>query len=159
MKILTQTVALTALLTAAPLALADHDRGHRAQGGYDPTSSVQRKLTRAMKQLDLSEEQESAVRAIFEDNREDLQANREATRAVREDIRALLDSWPLDEAALASLAEREGELAEERVVLTSTLASEVLAELDEDQRAELDAMREERRERMRERFSDRGDRG
>jgi protein CpxP len=153
-----RTFLLAGLLATSSLAIAGPGHPGHGQDGFDPVSTVHRHLAGAVKRLDLSDDQRSAVRAIFEDNRDDLRANMEASHAVRKELQALLMADTLDEDALAELAGREGELAEERVLLGAGLASQVLAELDPDQRAELQAMRAEREERRRERFSARSDR-
>ena len=159
----TRTLLFSTLLAAAPLALAGTalaGPGHAGPGGFgaDPAMSAERQLAGTIRRLDLSADQEAAIRDLFEDNREDLEANRQASRAVREDVQALLAADTLDDEALADLARREGELAEERVLLSGTLAAQVLAELNDDQRAELQALRSEREQRRRERFGARSER-
>lgn len=151
-----RALAASLLLAGSTLALAGPDHpGHGQRGpGFDPG----RELSRAVQRLDLSDAQQEAIRSLFEANREDLIANREASREVREEIAALMQEDSLDQDTLAELAEREGELTEERVLLGGTLAAEVLAELDDTQREELAAMRAEREERRRDRFSARQDR-
>ncbi len=150
MKRLTRTLVLAAALAAAPLALANPKHDHHGPG---PEASMARHLAGAVKHLDLSDAQAESIKALFEANKEDLKANAIASRELRETLHALLTADTLDEEALAEAARQEGQLAEERVLLTGTLASQVLAELDDEQRAELHAMRSERMERHRERFS------
>lgn len=149
MKTFTRTLLLSALLgvTAPALAGPDHP-GH----GPDPAGSFGRHLAHAVQRLELSTEQEDTIRAIFAANRDDLKANFEAGRALKEEMRDLLSAEVLDEEALADIAVREGSLAEERVLLTVGVAAQVLAELTDEQKAELQAMRSERSERRRERF-------
>lgn len=159
----TRTLLFSTLLAAAPLALAGPAHagpGHGGPGGFgaDPAMSAERQLAGTIRRLDLSADQEAAIRDLFGDNRDDLEANRQASRAVREDVQALLETDTLDDDALADLARREGELAEERILLSGTLASQVLAELTDDQRAELQVIRSEREDRRRERFSARSER-
>jgi Spy/CpxP family protein refolding chaperone len=151
-------VAATLMLVGSSLALAGPE--HAGHGGNGPNSEFDpgRKLAYAVRRLDLTGTQEDAIRSLFEANREDMIANREASREVREDLQALMQEDTLDQEALAELAEREGELAEERVLLGGTLASRVLAELDDAQREELAAMRGQHQERRRARFSAREDR-
>jgi Spy/CpxP family protein refolding chaperone len=152
-------IAATLLLATSTLAFAGPDhanhRGKAPGAGFDPG----RELSQAVQRLDLSDSQQDAIRSLFEANREDLIANREASRELRQELRTLLQEETLDQDALAELAEREGDLAEERMLLGGTLVSDILAELDEGQREELAIMREERRERQRARFSAREDRG
>ncbi len=153
-----RAVAATVLLAGSTLALAGPEHaGHGGKGlnaGFDPG----RELSQAVKRLDLSDAQQDAIRSLFEANREDMIANFEASRAVREELQGLLQQESLDQDALAELAEREGELAEERIMLGGNLASDVLAELDDAQREELAALRDERQERRRARFSARENR-
>lgn len=162
MNHITRTLLFGAMLATAPLALAGPGQagGPGGPGGFggDAAMAAERQLAGTIRRLDLDADQEAAIRALFEENREDLEANRQASRAVREDVQALLEADRLDEDALADLARREGELAEERILLSGTLASQVLAELTDDQRAELQAIRSEREERRRERFSARSER-
>jgi len=154
MNLLTKTVLTTTLLGAAGFAAAGPGHpGHGPAGA--PDAVVSRHLAKTVQRLDLSAEQEAAIQSIFEANREDMKANREAQRALRTELETVFEAAVFDEAALAELAVREGELAEERVLLMGTVASEVLAELDEAQRAELQALRAEREDRRRDRFSDR----
>ncbi len=147
---LPRTLLLTALLGAAPLALAGPE--HPGHGG-DPWAGATRHLAHAVKRLDLTTEQEDAIKAIFEANREDLKTSFVAERELREELHEILTADVLDENALADAAQRSGELTEERVLLSGTVTAAVLAELDETQKAELQAMREERQDRRRERFS------
>jgi len=138
-----RTLVFTALLCASGLALAGPE--HRSQGAQaNPAQQPAREFAGMLRQLDLSPEQQAEVKAIFSTNKDALEAQAEASRALREDLQVLLGADVLDENALADLAEMEGKLAEERVMLMGTLAADVLAELDDEQRAELQALREER---------------
>lgn len=148
-----RAAAATLLLAASTQVLAGPEHARNGAKGPNAGFDPGRELSHAVQRLDLTDAQQDAIRSIFEANREDMMANFEASRALRAEIEALLREDTLNTDALAELAEREGELAEERVLLGGTLASEVLAELDEDQRDELAALRDERQERRRARFS------
>ncbi len=156
MKTFTRTVLFTALLgAAAPVLAGPEHPGHGPRGGGE--AGFARHLAHTVQRLDLSDAQTEAVKAIFEANKEDLKANFEAGRTLREELQALLDADSLDEAALADIAEREGDLAEERILLTGSVAAQVMAELTDEQKVELQALRAERQDRRRERFSKRGE--
>ncbi len=152
------TVAAVVMLAGSTLAVAGPEHaGHGGRGapeGFDPG----RHLAQAMRRLDLNDDQRDAIRSLFEANREDMIANREASLQLRQELEALMQEDTLDQDALAELAEQMGELAEERVLLGGTLASQVLAELDDAQREELAAMRDQRQEHRRARFSARENR-
>lgn len=147
------------LLASTTLAVAAPDRerpgrGHGEGPGGDPT----RQLAGVMQHLDLDETQKASIEAIIDANREDLQGNQAASRALKEEVRALVETAPLDQEQLAELARRSGELAEERVLMTGSVFSEVLAVLDDGQRDALNALRSVREQHRRERFSARRER-
>ncbi len=139
MRNIRKTVLFTALLCVSGLALAGPEQ--RPHGGQ---VNPAREFSGMIRQLDLSPEQQAEIKSIFSANQGAMEAHAEASRALREDLQALLNAEVLDENALAGLAEAEGELAEERIMLMGTLAADVLAELDDEQRAELQELREER---------------
>jgi len=154
MKNTQKIVLMTALLGASGLAFAGPE--HRSHGSdARPSSQPAREFAGAIKQLDLSPDQQAEIESIFVASRDAMKAHAEASKALREDLRNLLNAPQLDEDALATLAEAEGDLAEERVMLMGTLAADVLAELDEEQRAELEELRAERLARRGERRQDR----
>lgn len=143
MKTVMKIVLLTTMLGASGLALAGPE--HRSHGANtDPANQPMREFASTLKRLDLSAEQQEAIEAIFAANKDAVRAQSEASRALREDIQELLYAPALDEEALAALAVAEGGLAEERVMLMGTLAADVLAQLDDEQRAELETLRAER---------------
>jgi len=137
-------------LTASAAALAGpHHFGPRADG--DLSGLMFQRLVRGLEQLNLNEAQRDNIHALLGASREAMAENREAARDMRRLMHEIVTAETLDEAALAELAEQEGALAAERVTIAATTAHAVLAELDESQRAELEAMREERLERRAER--------
>ncbi len=146
MRKLQKIVLFTALLGAGTLAFAgpEHPEDRHAAPNADPSAQPVRELAGAIRRLDLDPEQETAIKEIFAANREALEAQAAAGRDLREELQTLLNEPELDEEALAALAAAEGDLAEERVMLIGTLAAEVLAELDDEQRAELATLRAER---------------
>ncbi|MEW6336578.1 MAG: Spy/CpxP family protein refolding chaperone [Acidobacteriota bacterium] len=100
-------------------------------------------LGRALRHLDLTQEQKDAIKAIVEADRESLQSLREQVRAKREAYREAHPPDTFDEAALrahlADLAPLQAELA----VGAAKLRIKVFAVLTAEQRAELAEMRED----------------
>lgn len=109
------------------------------------------KLFHAIKRLELDETQEARLNEIKDTMRADLRPVMQATREGHMQLKELINSDTYDEAAVAMIAEKEGDLAAERLMITSRAMSDALQLLTEEQRAELEAMAEERRERRMER--------
>ena len=78
-----------------------------------------------------------------------LSAPYRAARAGVAELHTVLTADTLDEEALASVARLEGDLLAERIVISGSMASRILAELDASQREELRLMGEHRREKRR----------
>ena len=106
-------------------------------------------LGEAVRQLDLSDTQKENIHAIFQESKADLRANHEAAKAGVAELHTILTADILDEDALADAARLEGDLLAERIVISGSVASRVLAELDASQREELRIMGEHRREKRR----------
>ena len=145
-------MTITCLALSLPVMADHHDseeRGgkHRSMKANTPDSvKILHQMLRGVKQLDLSDEQHAAIEGIVDSSREDLRANMMATRDSHSIIRALLTADGLDEEALAAAAKQQGDLTAERILITGNVASQVLAELDETQRATLHEMAQEMRE-------------
>ena len=110
-----------------------------------------------MQQLDLGEAQKAAIHAIVQDARGDLKAVSRAGADNRQALHDVLSAETLDEDALAKAAEGAGDLVAERIVIAAHAAKAVMAELTDEQRAELNAMREEHMAKLREKRQSRDD--
>jgi Spy/CpxP family protein refolding chaperone len=124
--------------------------GATVRRGVDPKAAMLRGLARATERLELDSEQEARIAAIFDDAREQLQANRQAAGDLREELRGIVTAESFDEDALAAAADREGDLSAERVMIAGIASASILAILTEEQRAELELLREEAQGRRRE---------
>jgi Spy/CpxP family protein refolding chaperone len=129
------------LMASASASAADrgprHDRGHPGMG-MGP--EVMQHLVKAVHRLDLSEEQKTAIHADLSGLRETMQPLmlelHESRKALHEQITA--DTY--DAHAVAEIAARQGSLTTEMTIIASEAASGVLAQLSDEQRAELKAM-------------------
>jgi Spy/CpxP family protein refolding chaperone len=101
---------------------------------------------RAIRQLDLEDGQKEEIRGVMEGLKADIRPIMMDSRANLAQLPDLIKTTPYDEEAVALLAEKEGTLAAERLKLTSQALSNVYNILTIDQRNELDAMTEQRRE-------------
>lgn len=150
------TVISTLLLTSAGTALAQGfyggpgNKGQHQQRGMQAMPVVEQ-VMRGIRRLDLSDEQRESIRAVIQGLKTEVQPIMLEMKAGHLQLRELIKADSYDEDAVAALAEKEGSLAAERLMITSQALSEVLGHLTEEQRAELDEMAAERMARRGER--------
>jgi len=150
-KLIITTVA-TLLLTASGIALAqDLDgrpgkKGQRHQRGMPAMPAVEQ-LTRAIKHLDLNDEQKASIHTILQGMKAEFRPIMHQTQAGHVQLKELIKSDNYDEQAVATLAEKEGELAAERMKIAARAMSEVFSQLTAEQRTELTAMADKRQQR------------
>ena len=154
------TVISALFLSATGMAMAqDTDKGpdkgpdkaagkksQRHHRGNQPTSAVEQ-LSRAIRKLDLSEEQKTSIHGVFKQLRTDIRPIMEEAKAGHHQLRVLTMAKEFDQTAVAALAEKEGDLAAQRMMLTSMAMSNALGYLTEEQRNQLDTMIAERKQR------------
>ncbi|WP_405223186.1 Spy/CpxP family protein refolding chaperone [Lentisalinibacter sediminis] len=139
--------ALVALfLAGVSLAVAGPPVGG-PHGGPDPA----RMLAHMSAELDLSAEQQEAVREALASRRHEIRTLHEQLRANHLELRNLDPADPNYQTLANSLAQRQGELTGRMALLRSETHAEVMAALNEDQQARLTEMRTERMARMDER--------
>ena len=140
------TIATTLLLTTSVSVLAQDEqsgersrKGDRHQGGMQ-AMPVADKLMRAVRHLDLSDEQKESIKTIAKGMKADMRAIMHETRAGHIALQELIKSGVYDEEAVAVIAGKEGDLAAERLMITSRAMSEVYKQLTDEQRIELESM-------------------
>lgn len=143
------TIISILMLSVSNVALAQNsddgfgDRGKRHQRSMQGNPFVEQ-VMRGIKRLDLEDEQRASIRSIMQTLKADSRDLMEQTRAGHLQLRALITAENYDEAAVTAVAEKEGELATERMILSSRALSDIYAQLNEEQQAELNAMAAER---------------
>ena len=150
--ILTSALALS--VSSAAFSQEDGMKPHKQRPNHHRGAQgmpVAGRLFHAIKRLDLDEAQETSLREIMDTMRADLHPIMQATREGHMQLKELINSDTYDEAAVATIAGKEGDLAAERLMITSRAMSDAIQLLTEEQRAELEAMAKERRERRKER--------
>ena len=160
-----RTLMLTGLLAvlATPVLAgpgdSHHDNAGRAFAGAhgDPSDAMLHHLARVAQELDLDAAQKESIDAIVQQARKELAAVQEAGQDNREQLHGLLTADTLDEERLAEAAGAAGELLAERIVIAAQAAHSVLGQLTEEQRGELQTMREAHMSRMQERRKSRDD--
>jgi len=154
MKTVMKTMLAAAFLMSTGSAIAghgetgdgqSHNKGrHHGPSGMQATPMVKR-LVRALHQLDLSDEQKEDIHAVMQQLKSDVRSVMEETKAGHMQLKHLIKAPEYDETAVAELAAKEGELAAERLVMTSRAMAEVLGYLTDEQRTELENMASERK--------------
>lgn len=156
---LTITFISITMMALAGAALAgprpDHYRdGPPHHGRGMPGMPVVDMVMRAVMHLDLSDEQEDSIRDIMRSLKTDDRELMKDMRSSHEQLKDLIKADTFDETAVAEIAGKEGNLTTERLILASRAMSQVYAQLTDDQRAELQAMAEERAARRAEKRAD-----
>jgi Spy/CpxP family protein refolding chaperone len=144
------TIVATLLMSGSALAQDIGDgpgkKGQRHHQGMEFMPGME-KLTRAIRHLDLDEEQKAGVHAIMKGLREDVRPIMQEMKAGHMQLKELVKAESLDEQAVAAVAETEGLLAAERIKIAARAMSEIFALLTDEQREQLEAMAAERGQR------------
>jgi protein CpxP len=152
------------MLSASGMALAQNsdgesgDRGKR-QHREPQANPLVEQVMRGIKRLDLEEDQKTSIRAIMKTLKADSRVLMGQTRDNQQQLKALITADSYDEAAVFNVAENEGKLATERMLLSASALSDIYTQLTEEQRAELSVMTQERMAKRGERRKDRSPEG
>lgn len=92
--------------------------------------------------LDLSDEQETAILALSQKYRTELNAHREKAVALRKAVRDAMQSEALDEAALRAALDAMHPMMTEGAVMRARYRHEISQVLTEEQRTKLEAFRD-----------------
>jgi len=80
-----------------------------------------------IEQLDLTDEQRTKVRAVLDGVRDEFRKTGDEMRATRRALRAEMDKDSLDEKVVQALAEKQGSLKAQMIVLRARTASQMKA--------------------------------
>jgi Spy/CpxP family protein refolding chaperone len=144
------TIVTTLIMTVTGTSFAQEyadgpvkkkQRQHRQQShrGMQAMPVVEATM-RAIRHLDLDAEQKEGIKAIMGGLKADVRPVMLAARDNHEQLKELVRAANFNDEAVAALAEKEGELAAERLMLTSRALSKVYNLLTDEQRSELAAM-------------------
>jgi Spy/CpxP family protein refolding chaperone len=160
----TTRIAIAALLTAALSTAAfagppgRDGFGDGPRAGHKPPSPVGMLARTIDRHIDVTEAQREEIEAIMAAHRDEARPLARQAQQARRELATLIESGAWDEEAVTALAEQQGALTAQRIVLGARGASELLAVLTDEQRVELEAVREVRREMRRERSERRRER-
>ena len=148
-KTLLTTFLSAAFLISAGTTFAqgnDDWPGKRGQRGMQGMPAVEH-LMRAIRRLDLDDEQQASIQAVMKEMKTEIKPLMTEMKAGHSQLKELVKADEFDEDAVIALATKEGDLAAERIVMTSRALSEVYGYLTDEQRVELEEMATERAER------------
>jgi len=104
-------------------------------------------MMRAIRHLDLSDDQKASFKEIMHTLKAEQRVLAKEMKAGHEQLKGLIKSESYDEQAVVAVAEKEGALAAERLILASRAMSQVYSQLTDEQRLQLEAMAAERKAR------------
>ena len=155
-KLATAAIVSMMLAGGASMALADSDRregrhemGHYGSGhhgyGHHGYGKGCRSIDRMADELNLDEKQVTKMREIKDKYRPKKQALRDKSRDNRKAMRALMDKDTVKESDIRKLADAQGKIKADKIVLKSKMKLEMREVLTKEQRAKWKEMRESRR--------------
>lgn len=97
-------------------------------------------LDRMARKLDLGDDQRTQIEAIMEASKQQMSDQRDKMQANREQLRALMMQSPLDETAVRKVADAQGDLKADMIMLRAQQRAKINAILTDEQRAELEDM-------------------
>ena len=141
MTLVVSSVGLVTVVSAMPFGdgsgcgRAGHHMAHsKHDGGRGPN------LERLADRLNMTEQQRAEVKAVLDDTRQQMVKLREQMRDNRAQLRDLAGKTDFDEAAVRSIADKQGDLNAETIVLRARQRHEMKAVLTDEQRVQLDEM-------------------
>jgi len=112
---------------------------HAGQGRHEGGKG--RYLERLARRLNMTDEQRAEIETVLHGSREQMAELRDEMRTNRAQIRELVSQADFDETAVRGMADKQGDLKAEMIVLRARQRSEMKALLTDEQIAQLDEMR------------------
>ena len=135
-------LAVGIALAAVAALMAGADLAAQGRGGRGPFGG-------ALRHLDLTDQQRESIRATVREHRENGAAQQRELRAALRELHAATTGEVVNETTIRALAAAAAPLQADAAVRRAQLNAAILAVLTADQRAELNAMRENARDNRR----------
>ena len=166
-NMITGTIFTTLLLAFTGTALAQEtvadpanaSKKSRHNQRSEQSMPVDGNMMRAIRHLDLSDEQKASIKGIMRGLKTEERPLVKEMKSGHEQLKELIKAENFDEQAVVALAEKEGALAAERLIIASRAMSEVYGQLTDEQRLELETMAAERAAKRAEKRQKRPDNG
>jgi Spy/CpxP family protein refolding chaperone len=123
------------------------NRGHRNSIQGMPVIDH---FTRALRSMDLSDEQKAGIKEIMQQLKTDSRSIMSELKTDQRVLKELIKADEYDDLAVAEVAAKTGDLTAEHIVLSSRAVSAMIAYLNDEQRAQLEDMAALRKEQRRE---------
>lgn len=147
-------LALAATAVAAPFA---GGFGHRGRH-HDPEKMLEH-AERVMDEIDATDDQKATARTILEEAMPTVESFREEAGLLREEIKAVFQAETIDRSALEDSRQDLLDLVDRATAYGFGTMAGLAEVFTPEQRAELQELREKRRERFMERHGEHGPRG
>jgi Spy/CpxP family protein refolding chaperone len=137
------SLALATTLSLGGIGLAQACGGPGMMGGHHRDGGMRF----VMYKLDLNDDQEQAIKQLFEEQKDRAQAKRDEMRDIRQALRKQIQSTSYDPNQVRQLAEQQAAIKTELTVQRADTMHRVRQQLTAEQIAKLDEMVERRMER------------
>lgn len=135
--LIVSSLGLVAPVSAKPSGDgADCDRGRHADAVHK-RGDKGFNVDRMAKKLDLSDDQRTQIEGIMAASKQQITDHREKLRENRKQLKSLMRQSPLDEAALRQVADSQGNLKADMIVLRAQQRVKINDILTNEQRAKL----------------------
>ena len=140
--VLASTLIVSSLGLVAPVSAKpsgdrpDCDRGRHMEA-VDKRGDKGFNVDRMAKKLDLSDDQRTQIDGIMAAAKQQMKDQHDKLRANREQLKSLMRQSPLDETALRKVADAQGDLEADMIVLRAQQRAKIADILTEEQRAKL----------------------
>ena len=104
------------------------------------------RIERMAKKLDFSESQLKQAREIQAKYQPQMQTLYDKKKATRQELRAVMHADNIDQAAVKKLAQQQGDLNAQKIILRSQMRTEINKVLTAEQRTKMEEMRKNRGE-------------
>jgi protein CpxP len=138
--VLAGVLIVSSLGLAATISAKPFGDGPDCERGGHRGFNVERMADR----LDLTDDQRAKVEAIVDESRQQMSDLRDKMQANREQLRQLTQQSPFNETAVRNVADTQGDLKADMIVLRTQQHAEINAVLTDEQRAQWEEMRGKR---------------
>jgi Spy/CpxP family protein refolding chaperone len=142
--VLTSVLVFAGSLSAQPSGMDRDGYGHHHRDGYRAAGFGMRgqsEMMRAVRKLDLSEEQQAQLRGLMESGREAFRDQMRTLQETRKAMQAAMNAEPYDAARVQQLAEAQGAAVTGMILKRAETWQEIRSVLTPGQRVELNTLR------------------
>jgi len=121
-----------------------HKSKYCKQGGERHKKGMEKRMERMIRHLDLSEEQATNVRGVFDKYSDQFSALRDEKKKTKQSLRENMHADKPDMAVIEQLAKKQGELKTQKILVKANMKADINAILTDSQRKKKRSMRDKR---------------